>query len=156
VGLWAGSRVNLWDDGAIIAATNAPEQLKLSQRIFMIYFLLTHIDTAGFALRLCLALVLVKSKIESYFDASSDAIARCRSAMCLPTSQAPKRNISASFLQLLTPPSPSPELTSQPLPNSEVIHAVIVPNYSETLETLQTTLEVFASYLRARTQYEVC
>jgi hypothetical protein len=151
--LWAGSRVNLWDDGAIIATTNAPEQLKLSQRIFTVYFLLTHIDTAGFALRLCLALVLVKSKIK-----------RTLRRRQMPLQDADPQYV-FPFLKhqrgISPPPSynsspPLPELISQSLPNSEVIHTVIVPKYSETLETLQITLEVLASHPRARTQYEVC
>ena len=37
----------------------------------------------------------------------------------------------------------------------EVIHAIILPNYKEDIDTLRTTLHVLASHPRASSQYEV-
>lgn len=37
----------------------------------------------------------------------------------------------------------------------EVVHAIILPNYCEGMDTLETTLKVLASHPRAATQYEV-
>ncbi|KAJ6007424.1 hypothetical protein N7540_011400 [Penicillium herquei] len=65
--------------------------------------------------------------------------------------------------QSLSPMSlPSPNPFSEKLYSiaaakveDELIHAIILPNYSEDLHTLETTLNVLASHPRARSQYEV-
>jgi hypothetical protein len=64
----------------------------------------------------------------------------------------PRRGVSPPPPYTSSPPSPQ---LAESSPAGEVTHAIIVPNYSETLETLASTLRVLASHPRARTQYEV-
>ncbi|KIW03718.1 uncharacterized protein PV09_05027 [Verruconis gallopava] len=126
-------------------------ELKLSQKIFVLYFLITHIDTAGFSLRLCLALVLVRRKIKETLKRRQiplpDAFEQDGSPLLKH-----RRGNSPPPPYTSAPPSPSLNELS---PHSEVKHAIIIPNYSECLETLQTTLKNLASHPRARTQYEI-
>jgi hypothetical protein len=42
------------------------------------------------------------------------------------------------------------------LPFDSISHMIILPNYKESMETLQETLDVLASHQRALTQYRVC
>lgn len=37
-----------------------------------------------------------------------------------------------------------------------LLHAIIIPNYKEELDTLRETLDIFASHVQARSSYEVC
>lgn len=151
--IWGGSHVNLWDPAFDIWQKKPhSHKLKLSQKIFIVYYIATHVDTAGFALRLCLALILVKRKIKQ---------ALRRRQVQLPDTY---QDGASPLLKHRRGPSPPPPYTSTPLspnlpglpaPGCEVVHAIIVPNYCESLETLSTTLRVLASHPRARTQYEV-
>ncbi|KAJ3214763.1 hypothetical protein HK099_006679 [Clydaea vesicula] len=52
--------------------------------------------------------------------------------------------------------SSGPSDTSHDLPFSDIIHVIILPNFSETLETLCETLDVLASHTMALTQYKIC
>lgn len=151
--IWGGSHVDLWEPAFDVWQQETHDgKLKLSQKLFIVYYIATHVDTAGFAVRLCLALILVKRKIkqtlrrrqvqvpDTYQDGSSPLLKQRRG----PSPPPPYTS---------TPPSPN--LPGLPAPGCEVVHAIIVPNYCESLETLNTTLKVLASHPRARTQYEV-
>ncbi|KAJ3084606.1 oligosaccharyl transferase stt3 subunit [Rhizoclosmatium hyalinum] len=45
---------------------------------------------------------------------------------------------------------------SHDLPYDHILHVIIIPNYSEDVDTLCETLDVLASHRRALTQYRVC
>ena len=153
----AGTRINILDRSSGATSTTSTKardelELKLSQKIFMGYFILTHLDTTGFAARLCLALVLVKRNVKEALrrrqDPLPEELLRDGSPMLKPS-----RGVSPPPPYTSCPPSP--QLDGQLSPQQEITHAIIVPNYSETLETLVTTLRVLASHPRAKTQYEV-
>jgi hypothetical protein len=146
VGLFEGSRRSS-------ASTPSNElKLKLSQKIFIAYYLITHIDTAGFSLRLCLAFVLVKNKIKQTLRRRQVPLPETLLQDGSPLMNPRRGAESPPPAYTSTPPSPRlAELT----PPSEVTHAIIIPNYSETHETLASTMRVLASHPRARTQYEV-
>jgi hypothetical protein len=126
----------------------AQRRVKLSQKLFIYYYLFVHADTVGFALRLCLSIVLVKRKLKATLRRRHDPPSSF-------SSESDSDSLPLDYVQLdphhshLFPGSSDPKL-------EEVIHAIIVPNYEEDIDTLRTTLAVLASHPRAATQYEVC
>lgn len=69
--------------------------------------------------------------------------------------QQPMSPISISSADsLIAKPSHADVLVNE-IPEEELVHAIILPNYGEDLHTLETTLKVLANHPRARTQYEV-
>lgn len=138
-------------------ALASPPSLTLSQKFYIFYTFLVHLDTTGFALRLCLALVLVKGKIKQTLK---------RRQVPLPegfpqdVSEQNKNRSSQSppppYSLTSSPISPSSPVSKHHLsPASEVVHAIIIPNYAEDIDTLRSTLMVLASHPRSLTQYEV-
>lgn len=133
------------------APRSAPVRLKLSQQIYIYYTIFVHVDTVLFSSRLCLALLRVRSELKKTLMRRND----------LPTPSAPSRIPDRSATS--TPVSQydsdySDETIStlvEPVSSDEVVHAIILPNYAEDMETLTATLSVLASHDRAATQYEV-
>jgi hypothetical protein len=123
--------------------------LKLSQKIFIFYTLLVHIDTALFALRLLFSIIVVKSKIRSTLLRRHDIPSEFYSEGILQRTDA----------QELELRSPQLDSNGDKLNHSssarEVIHAIVIPNYQEDIGTLRMTLSVLAAHPRAVTQYKV-
>lgn len=153
----AGTRLNLFEatNGGTASVVGPRDELKLklSQKIFIFYCYLAHIDTTCFAIRLCLAFIWVKSKTKLTLRRRQVPLPETLLQDGSPLLK-PARGVSPPPPYTSSPPSP--QLSGLTLsPPSEVTHAIIVPNYSETLETLAATLRVLASHPRARTQYEI-
>jgi hypothetical protein len=123
--------------------------LKLSQMFFIFYSLLVHIDTAFVAIRLCFSIRVVKNKMRSTLLRRKDLPSGFYSEGILQPADVKELNSRSSPFE--------PDRTR---PNEkvlgEVIHAIIIPNYKEDIDTLRLTLAVLASHPRAKTQYEVC
>jgi hypothetical protein len=145
---WGGSQRLIIPRQAVAHPQPVQLRLKLSQKIFMYYYLFVHADTFGFAIRLCVSIVLVKRKLKATLRRRHDPPSSF-------SSESDSDTLSLDYVQLdphhsyLRPVSIETKL-------EEVIHAIIVPNYEEDLDTLRTTLAVLASHPRAATQYEVC
>lgn len=122
-----------------------PRPLKLSQKIFIFYAIAVHLDTIFFASRLCVALVRVNSRIKTVFGR--------RAALPPPKLDDPVEDETRSLSYYDSIRTSEDSTLAEGFP--EVIHAVILPNYSEDLETLTTTLRVLASHPRAQLQYEI-
>lgn len=128
-----------------------PLKLKPSQAIFIFYSVFVHLDTLLFALRLCLSILLVENRTK----------ATIRRRHELPTSgsyadsdmECARHTMGSPLLQ--TCPEAVGLKPDDLLQATEVIHAIIIPNYGEDIDTLRTTLAVLASHPRAETQYEV-
>jgi hypothetical protein len=151
----AGTRANLFEAGNDVGSIREPRdelELKLSQKIFIAYYFITHIDTTCFAIRLCLAFIWVKSKTKATLRRRQVPLPETLLQDGSPVLK-PQRGLSPPPPYTSSPPSP--QFAALLSPPSEVTHAIIVPNYSETVETLAATLRVLASHPRARTQYEV-
>jgi hypothetical protein len=127
----------------------SPLGLKLSQKIFIFYTLLVHIDTALFALRLFFSIHVVKRKIRATLLRRHD----------LPSGFYSEGILQRTDSQELDSRSPERDQNADKLdePSSaeEVIHAIVLPNYQEDIDTLRMTLAVLAAHPRAATQYEV-
>lgn len=67
----------------------------------------------------------------------------------------PMSPVSASSSDTLIGKPTSTDVAINEIPDEELVHAIILPNYGEDLHTLETTLKVLASHPRAKTQYEV-
>ena len=153
----AGTRLSFFEaaNGGVgsVAWSRGELTLKLSQKIFIFYYYVAHIDTTCFAARLCLALIWVKSKTKLTLRRRQIPLPETLLQDGSPLLK-PSRGVSPPPPYTSTPPSP--QLAGLTLsPPSEVTHAIIVPNYSESVDTLASTLRVLASHPRARTQYEI-
>lgn len=131
-----------------------PTPLSLAQKLFIGYVIALHCNAVGFTARLAWAL--------SRMVVETRAVLRRRPAS--KSFGSPIASDSPPFADspiIYPSPAPTPEPTTFELglleegEGGEVIHAIILPNYSEDLDTLQTTLNVLASHPRASTQYEV-
>lgn len=129
----------------------SPLQLSTAQKLFVAYTVLIHLNAVTFVMRLAWAL--------SRMTFATRAVLRRR-----PTPKSVNGSHVSSFYDspILAPKdSGFTDLTAadpaalEDGVHGEVVHAIILPNYSEDMETLQTTLNVLASHPRASTQYEV-
>jgi hypothetical protein len=134
-------------------STKGPLPLSIAQKIFVGYSLLVHTNAVTFVLRLVWALHRV-----------------CRETRAV-LRRRPATKSFAGPAGVLTPFADSPLSTPDASPmvpavnidlgrleegeDGEVVHAIILPNYCEGMDTLETTLKVLASHPRAATQYEV-
>lgn len=123
--------------------------LSLAQKIFIGYTVFVHGNAFTFSLRLAWAL--------SQMVRQTRAVLRRRPLT--KTLRGPAGSDSPIFADspIDTPDPMSFDLGAlEDGEQGEVVHAIILPNYSEDLDTLETTLKVLASHPRAATQYEVC
>ncbi|KAJ5737738.1 uncharacterized protein N7483_002863 [Penicillium malachiteum] len=139
--------------------------LNMAQIIFVIYAMLIHFQMFAFTLRLGWSMLRVTAKTREALGrrptpkrAVSVSSASSSSSSPCPTLDEGYESQSLSPVSL---PSPNPfseklySITGSKVEEDELIHAIILPNYSEDLHTLETTLNVLASHPRARSQYEV-
>jgi hypothetical protein len=140
------------------APPSAPVRLKYSQQFFVWYSIAVHLDTILFSTRLGIALVRVRNGITKTLlrrqEQPRKSIDQFQSSpISLSRSATPVSQVSQLDSEHGSEDSASTLVGS--LSADEVIHAIILPNYAEDMETLTTTLNVLASHARAPTQYEV-
>jgi hypothetical protein len=127
----------------------SPLDLRPSQKVFIFYTLLVHIDTALFALRLLFSIIVVKRKIRSTLLRRPDIPSGFYSEGILQPTDAQELELrSAQSDQNV-------DKLEQSSSAHEVVHAIILPNYQEDIGTLRMTLSVLAAHPRAVTQYKV-
>ncbi|KAF9891472.1 hypothetical protein FE257_003938 [Aspergillus nanangensis] len=122
------------------------KHLTVMQHVFIIYTVLIHLNMLGFTTRLAWA--LFRAPLETTRALNRRSVSK----------------MDGEYLDSPTCPSaslPDPStfktdaLKGDDGPEPEVIHAIILPNYSEDIDTLRTTLSVLANHPRARFYYEV-
>lgn len=127
--------------------------LTLAQKVFVVYSVLIHLNMFGFTVRLSYSLFRVLGEAKR--------VRRRRGSHCVsefsekrvgrfvdsPPLEEYKGGLDASRLRSIGGRGDNRE---------EVVHAIILPNYAEDIDTLRTTLNVLSSHPRARSQYEVC
>lgn len=121
-----------------------PSELTLPQKVFIIYTVMVHLNTFGFTVRLSWA--LAKMTVET------KRVLNARGTSRFSHGQKRARSIDS--------PPPALKCLDQSVIKAindgpEVVHAIIVPNYAEDIDTLITTLKVLAFHPRAASQYEV-
>jgi hypothetical protein len=127
----------------------SPLRLKLSQKLFIFYTLLVHTDTALFALRLFFSVIVVTRKIRATLHRRHDLPSGFYSEGILQPVDSQERGIRSHQHD------PDTVKLDQLSSADEVIHAIVIPNYQEDIDTLRMTLTVLAAHPRAATQYEV-
>lgn len=145
-------------------STNSPTHdgpwsgLALAQKIFIVYAVWLHIHTFGFTIRLAWSMSRTIKSTREVFQ-------RRLIPSPIPSPQLARPEYHVYGDQPPSPVSlPDPSfspfdkkefVTIDELPEKELVHAIILPNYCEDLHTLETTLKVLESHPRAKSQYEV-
>ena len=126
--------------------------LTLAQKVFVVYSVLIHLNMFGFTVRLSYSLFRVLGEAKRVRQrrgshcVSESSEKRVGRFVDSPPLEEYKGGLDVSRLRSI----------SVREDHQEVIHAIILPNYAEDIDTLRTTLNVLASHPRARSQYEVC
>lgn len=132
--------------------------LSIAQSIFVVYAVLVHCHVFGFTLRLAFSIFRATGKtkvaLERRFWSAPHSAAPSENGE-FGEEQQPMSPISVSSADSLIAKPAQADVLVNELPEEEIVHAIILPNYGEDLHTLETTLKVLASHPRAKTQYEV-
>ena len=131
------------------------KHLSLSQYIYVAYILLMHLQLLIYGPQLCISLRWLTRNIKVVRD--------CRVARNLTTKPTKPSDVDfhtdsgyTSDDSLTSASDVAITLPDQPSSEDGVVHAIILPNYMEELDTLRETLSVLATHARASQQYEVC
>lgn len=129
--------------------------------VFIIYSVFVHFLAFAFPLRACFSIIYLTRRVKA---ANLRYVSHQRLASTTTAAAAPRLPLSDT---LAHPPISSSEGSwgSSPAESeyeaddedlvTKVIHAIILPNYKEDLDTLTETLEVLASHTQARRYYDV-
>ncbi|GKZ28266.1 hypothetical protein AbraIFM66950_000078 [Aspergillus brasiliensis] len=118
--------------------------LTLSQAFFAIYTVAIHLNMFTFTLRLIWSLFWVTRRTQQVFQ-----------RRIWPKHASKLDSTSESLLHLGNLPVSTGEQSVPKAPTKDIIHAIIIPNYREDVDTLRTTLSVLASHPNARLHYEI-
>jgi hypothetical protein len=128
-------------------------------RLFAYYCLLIHVLVAMFPMRSCWAIwditrsVRKMARSKTLEDVKFSHRRRGSSAsLSSAETLTPTRDFSTSSSEAGDEPG---YLIDSDIAVESVIHAIIVPNYKEEMDTLRETLEVLASHPQARDTYDV-
>lgn len=137
----------------------ASDTLSSIQLAFVFYTVLIHFLALGFPLRLCYAVHTLtkelKAVIAQKYGGPRDSQIRS------PTRTVGSPGASLSHIETARrdPPATAPAYGAESRLRSDsvgmVVHAILLPNYKEDLDTLRETLDVLASHAQARTSYDV-
>jgi hypothetical protein len=130
------------------------KSLRFSQMLFIFYYSYAHLSMFLFVPQLSIAIwqttkgLAAVGKKRRFGDSSS-------SSSMVYSDSGYSSDLSDEISSNGYPRSPS-SITKADLPlEDRILHAIIVPNYMEELDTLRETLGVFAAHDRARYQYDV-
>ena len=134
------------------------ERISKSQLVLACYTVLIHVLGLTFPLRLCYATWRLTQSLRESTTSRGPVTA---SKADFETQ--PKLSKSPSGSEISSYASSSSDIVSSDSESSassltdegSVVHAIIVPNYKEDLDTLRETLEVLACHPQARSTYEV-
>lgn len=128
--------------------------LTVSQLIFIAYTLLMHLQLLIYGPQLCISLHWLTRNVKAVRD--------CRIARNLMAKSNKSSDVDfytdsgyTSDDSLTSGSDFAITLPYQPTAEDNVVHAIILPNYMEELDTLKETLSVLATHPRAQQQYEV-
>jgi len=130
--------------------------LSFSQLIYIAYTLMMHLQLLVYGPQLCISLHWLTRNIK--------AVRECRIARNMTSKQFSKASDGDVYTDsgytsddsLTSASDVAITLPDQPTAEDNVLHAIIVPNYMEDMDTLKETLSVLATHSRAQQQYEVC
>ncbi|RFU30120.1 hypothetical protein B7463_g6226, partial [Scytalidium lignicola] len=152
--LWHDSPLKHHGDGR---DSNPAAHLTPAQLIFVCYDLFVHVLASFFPLRLCWSTWTLTQRLKA-------ALARSRTSFKSGSkggSIVRYKTFSSEFgyESGMSSDSDDSELVysteTGKLYNQLILHAIIIPNYKEGMDTLRETLEVLAHHARARTCYDI-
>ncbi|GAD98923.1 hypothetical protein NFIA_039750 [Paecilomyces variotii No. 5] len=127
------------------------DALPLAQKIFIVLSLFVHLNAFYFSVRLFFALVKTLRESRKALGRRSSIESKLLESVQDDIEYNPQGAISLNAVEA--------ELLEANLRDvfvkKEVIHAIIIPNYKEDIDTLRVTLQVLAIHPRASTQYEI-
>lgn len=129
--------------------------LNIAQAVFVIYTVFIHVNMFVFTLRLAFSLFSMAKRTRRTITKHRSKVPVTASAKGRTESET--RGLALSGFQEQSDQLAT-ELTDDghhSIENRDLIHAIILPNYCEDLDTLRTTLTVLASHPNAKWQYEV-
>ncbi|KAJ9353463.1 glycosyl transferase family group 2-domain-containing protein [Paecilomyces variotii] len=129
--------------------------LNMAQEVFVIYTIFIHVNMFVFTLRLAFSLFSMTKKtrgtvLKHQPDASMMALSEDG------TKSEGRRSVTSGLQKQSDLPAREPtDEINDSNHSRDLIHAIILPNYCEDLDTLRTTLTVLASHPTAKWQYDV-
>ena len=133
--------------------------LTSAQLFFVSYTVLIHLLALGFPLRLCWAVWQLTREIKSVVAQYGGTYRRSGVRPLTRTVGSPAASLSGLETGRGDSSSRSSSSSGEVRIRSDslgmVVHAILLPNYKEDIDTLRETLEVLASHAQARTSYDV-
>ncbi len=130
-----------------------------SQLFFVGYTVLIHLLALGFPLRLCWAVWHINREIRSAIAQNSSSYRQSGIRPLTRTVGSPGASLSHIETTRRDSSSRSSSSSGESRSRSDslgmVVHAILLPNYKEDIDTLRETLEVLASHAQARISYDV-
>ncbi|KAH8817433.1 glycosyl transferase family group 2-domain-containing protein [Xylogone sp. PMI_703] len=137
--------------------SNPAERLTPAMLIFVCYDLFVHLLASFFPLRLCWSTWTLTQRLKAAAARSRDSFKSASKGGSIVR----YKTFSSEFgyESGVSSDSDDSELTysieTGKLYSKLVLHAILIPNYKEGLDTLRETLEVLAHHSRARTSYDI-
>jgi hypothetical protein len=136
--------------------------------IFAYYTLFVHLALMGFPLRACYAVTtlgrsLIRHKAAgSLKDYKSEALRRRGSSTSVSSSETLISDSHGASSSASSSDAGDTEIevytdfsAAEARSSGSIVHAIVIPNYKEEVDSLKETLEVLASHPQARTSYDV-
>jgi hypothetical protein len=137
------------------------DEMTTSQLVFVYYTLTVHVLGLLFPMRLVWATrsmiqnlrktLVHSSTLELISKGSSTQHSKLGGNDSIYEDSVSSADCSGSESEIELSSSTASEWEDEPL-----LHAIIIPNYKEEVDTLRETLDIFASHVQARSSYEVC
>ena len=133
--------------------------LTSTQLFFVFYTVLVHLLALGFPLRLCWAVWQLNREIKSVVAQYGSSYRQSGIRSLTRTVGSPGASLSHIETSRADSSSRSSSSSGETRIRSDslgmVVHAILLPNYKEDIDTLRETLEVLASHAQARISYDV-
>lgn len=136
-----------------------PDTLTSTQLFFVFYTVLVHLLALAFPVRLCYAVWQLTREIKSVIAQYGSTYRQSGIRSLTRTLGSPGASLSHIETARGESTSRSSSSSGETRIRSDslgmVVHAILLPNYKEDIDTLRETLEVLASHAQARTSYDV-
>lgn len=152
---------NMHSQDSLSAPRYSPNGAGIWTVIFSWYCLLIHVLVFAFPLRACWAVwdlttSLRKTARSKTLKDFKFAHRRRGSSTSLSSSETLTSSRASSSASSEAGDVDSEFYTDADATQDRVVHAIIIPNYKEEMDTLRETLDVLASHPQARSNYDVC
>jgi hypothetical protein len=142
------------------AERHDPSDILTPAQLFIVFYtVLVHLLALGFPLRLCWAIWQLNRETKSVIAQYGSSYRQSGIRSLTRTIGSPGASLSHIETTRGDSSSRSSSSSGETRIRSDslgmVVHAILLPNYKEDIDTLRETLEVLASHAQARTSYDV-